>query len=144
MSKENGLGWTTLSVDDSGGSVQAIKNDVTSLDFSTPREVQDTTGIDVGDIAEKAELLGIGHLLDRMPATLSGGEAQRVAIGRALLAGPRVLLLDEPLASLDAARREEIMQLLERIRSELALPVLHVSHDRTEVDRLADLLVEMA
>jgi molybdate transport system ATP-binding protein len=93
---------------------------------------------------EALELLGIGHLLDRMPATLSGGEAQRVAIGRALLAGPRVLLLDEPLASLDAARREEIMQLLERIRSELALPVLHVSHDRTEVDRLADLLVEMA
>lgn len=93
---------------------------------------------------EVLDLLGIGHLLDRMPATLSGGEAQRVAIGRALLAGPRVLLLDEPLASLDAARREEIMRLLERIRSELTLPVLHVSHDRAEVDRLADLLVAMA
>lgn len=93
---------------------------------------------------EVLDLLGIGHLLDRMPATLSGGEAKRVAIGRALLAGPRVLLLDEPLASLDAARREEIMRLLERIRSELTLPVLHVSHDRAEVDRLADLLVAMA
>jgi molybdate transport system ATP-binding protein len=89
------------------------------------------------------DLLGVGHLLDRMPATLSGGEAQRVAIGRALLAGPRVLLLDEPLASLDAARREEITLLLERVRRELSVPMLHVSHDRSEVDRLADLLVEM-
>lgn len=89
------------------------------------------------------DLLAIGHLLDRRPATLSGGEAQRVAIGRALLAGPRVLLLDEPLASLDHARREEIMALLERIRDDLAIPILHVSHDRAEVDRLAGLVVEM-
>ncbi len=92
---------------------------------------------------EALDLLGIGHLLDRMPATLSGGEAQRVAIGRALLSGPRVLLLDEPLASLDAPRREEITRLLERIRADLALPIVHVSHDRTEVDRLADLVVAM-
>lgn len=94
-------------------------------------------------LADAVELLGIAHLLDRRPATLSGGEAQRVAIGRALLAGPRVLLLDEPLASLDHARREEIMGLLERIRNDLAIPILHVSHDRTEVDRLAGLVVEM-
>lgn len=90
------------------------------------------------------DLLGIGHLLDRRPATLSGGEAQRVAIGRALLATPRVLLLDEPLASLDRARREEILALLERIRDDLAIPMIHVSHDRAEVDRLAGLVVDMA
>ena len=94
-------------------------------------------------LAETLDLLGIGNLLDRKPATLSGGEAQRVAIGRALLAGPRVLLLDEPLASLDQARREEIMELLERIRDDLAIPILHVSHDRAEVDRLAGLVVSM-
>lgn len=86
---------------------------------------------------EAAGFLGIGHLLHRMPATLSGGEAQRVAIGRALLSGPRFLLMDEPLSSLDVARREEIMTVIERIRDELALPVLYVSHDRAEVDRLA-------
>lgn len=87
------------------------------------------------------ELLGIEGLLDRMPATLSGGEAQRVAIGRALLSGPRFLLLDEPLASVDAARREEILRLIERIRDELALPILYVSHDRGEVERLAHTIV---
>ncbi|KQM19348.1 ATP-binding cassette domain-containing protein [Novosphingobium sp. Leaf2] len=87
------------------------------------------------------ELLGIERLLDRMPATLSGGEAQRVAIGRALLSGPRFLLLDEPLASVDAARREEILRLIERIRDELALPILYVSHDRAEVEQLAHTIV---
>ncbi len=82
-------------------------------------------------------LLGIDHLLDRWPRTLSGGEAQRVAIGRALLSAPRFLLMDEPLSSLDAPRREEIMALIERLRDELGLPILYVSHDRAEVDRLA-------
>lgn len=86
---------------------------------------------------EACAFLGIGHLLGRMPRTLSGGEAQRVAIGRALLSGPRFLLMDEPLASLDAARREEIMVVIERIRDELELPILYVSHDRSEVNRLA-------
>lgn len=81
--------------------------------------------------------LGITHLLDRMPRTLSGGEAQRVALGRAVLSGPSFLLMDEPLSSLDAARREEIMIVIERIRDELRLPILYVSHDRGEVDRLA-------
>lgn len=90
---------------------------------------------------EAAGFLGIGHLQDRMPATLSGGEAQRVVIGRALLSGPRFLLMDEPLSSLDAARREEIMTVIERIRDELALPILYVSHDRAEVDRLAEQVV---
>ena len=92
---------------------------------------------------EAIAFLGIGHLLARAPRTLSGGEAQRVAIGRALLAGPRFLLMDEPLASLDAARRDEIMRVIERIRDELELPILYVSHDRAEVDRLADRVVAM-
>jgi molybdate transport system ATP-binding protein len=87
--------------------------------------------------AEALDFLGIAHLARRFPATLSGGEAKRVAIGRALLAAPRFLLLDEPLTSLDAARAEEILRLLERIRDELALPTLLVSHAAAEVERLA-------
>jgi len=92
---------------------------------------------------ETVAFLGIGALLDRWPSTLSGGEAQRVAIGRALLSGPRFLLMDEPLASLDASRREEIMQVIERVRDVLALPILYVSHDRGEVDRLATQVFEV-
>lgn len=90
---------------------------------------------------EAAAFLGIGHLLGRWPHSLSGGEAQRVAIGRALLCGPEILLMDEPLSSLDAARRDEIMGVIERIRDELRLPILYVSHDRAEVDRLATQLI---
>ena len=82
-------------------------------------------------------LLGLGALLDRRPGTLSGGEAQRVAIGRALLASPRFLLMDEPLASLDRARKEEILVLIERLRDEFRLPILYVTHDEREVTRLA-------
>lgn len=93
---------------------------------------------------EVIALLGIGHLLQRLPATLSGGEARRVAIGRALLAAPRFLLLDEPFASLDPARAEEILRLVERIRDELAIPILLVSHDRHEVERLAGEVVLLA
>ena len=81
--------------------------------------------------------LGISHLLHRMPASLSGGEAQRVAIGRALLSGPRALLMDEPLTSLDPARRDEIMAVVERIRDELRLPILYVTHVPAEAERLA-------
>lgn len=92
---------------------------------------------------EAVAFLGIEHLLERWPRTLSGGEAQRVAIGRALLSGPRFLLMDEPLASLDAARREDIMQVIERVRDELALPILYVSHDRAEVERLASTIVTL-
>ncbi len=84
------------------------------------------------------DFLGISHLLDRWPGTLSGGEAQRVAIGRALLSGPKFLLMDEPLSSLDSARRLEIMAVIERIRDEIKLPILYVSHDREEVQRLAN------
>lgn len=87
------------------------------------------------------EMLGIGHLLARRPHTLSGGERQRVAVGRALLAQPRLLLMDEPLASLDAARKAEVLPFLERLRDETRLPILYVSHDWAEVARLADTLV---
>jgi molybdate transport system ATP-binding protein len=86
---------------------------------------------------EIVDLLGIGHLLRRWPGTLSGGEARRVAIGRALLSGARFLLLDEPTASLDAERVEALLTLIERIRDHLAIPMLLVSHDRQEVERLA-------
>lgn len=87
--------------------------------------------------------LGIAHLLDRWPRSLSGGEAQRVAIGRALLSDPRFLLMDEPLSSLDRARREDVMRTIERLRDELRLPVLYVSHERAEVERLAGTIVEI-
>jgi molybdate transport system ATP-binding protein len=89
-----------------------------------------------GSVEEIVVLLGIGHLLERKPATLSGGEKQRVAIGRALLASPRLLLMDEPLASLDAARKEETLPYIERLRDELRVPIVHVSHSRDEIDRL--------
>lgn len=88
-------------------------------------------------------LLGIGPLLDRRPATLSGGERQRVAIGRAILSNPRLLLMDEPLAALDEARKGEILPYLERLRDELGLPIVYVSHSVAEVARLATTVVLM-
>ena len=88
-------------------------------------------------------LLGIGKLLDRRPDQLSGGERQRVAIARALLIAPRLLLMDEPLASLDMARKQEILPYLERLRTELDIPVLYVSHAADEVARLADHIVAL-
>lgn len=89
------------------------------------------------------DFLGIAHLLDRWPSTLSGGEAQRVAIGRALLSGPRFLLMDEPLSSLDQPRRAEILAVIQRIRRDLAISILYVSHDRSELDQIADEIVQM-
>src|SRR5690606_10285218 len=84
------------------------------------------------------ELLGIGALLARRPGNLSGGEAQRVAIGRALLSQPELLLFDEPLSALDEARREELIPYLQRVRDEVRLPMLYVSHHPDEVRRLAE------
>lgn len=92
---------------------------------------------------DTAQFLGIAHLLDRWPRSLSGGEAQRVAIGRALLSNPRFLLMDEPLTGLDRARREDVLRVIERLRDEMRLPILYVSHDRAEVERLAGTIIEM-
>jgi molybdate transport system ATP-binding protein len=89
------------------------------------------------------EMLDIAHLLDRWPRSLSGGEAKRVAIGRALLSDPAFLLLDEPMASLDRARAEEVERAILDIRDRLKLPILMVTHDRAEAERLATRIVEM-
>ena len=89
------------------------------------------------------DLLGIAALLDRRPAKLSGGEKQRVAIGRALLSSPRLLLMDEPLAALDEARKAEILPYLERLRDETQIPIIYVSHSIAEVARLANRVVVM-
>ncbi|MBB4570347.1 molybdenum ABC transporter ATP-binding protein [Rhizobium leucaenae] len=89
------------------------------------------------------DLLGIEALLDRKPAKLSGGEKQRVAIGRALLSSPRLLLMDEPLAALDEARKAEILPYLERLRDETKVPIIYVSHSIAEVARLANRVVVM-
>ena len=89
------------------------------------------------DMASVVDLLGIGHLLDRRPGLLSGGERQRVAIGRALIASPALILMDEPLASLDDARKAEILPYVERLRDETRIQVVYVSHSIAEVSRLA-------
>ena len=92
------------------------------------------------NLDEVVAFLGIAPLLDRWPRSLSGGEAQRVALGRALLSGARALLLDEPLASIDPARRSEIIDAILRIRDELKLPMLYVTHDPAEAERLGNQL----
>ena len=93
--------------------------------------------------AHVVELLDIGHLLERRPGKLSGGERQRIAVGRALLMKPRLLLLDEPLASLDAGRKSEILPYLERLRDEAKVPMIYVSHDAGEVKRIASRVVRV-
>ena len=97
-----------------------------------------------GEVDHVIELLGIGALLQRRPAHLSGGEKQRVAIGRALLARPRLLVMDEPLASLDEARKTEILPYIERLRDEARVPIIYVSHQIAEVTRLATTLVVLS
>ncbi|RLQ88439.1 molybdenum ABC transporter ATP-binding protein [Notoacmeibacter ruber] len=100
-------------------------------------------GPDATSLSRMADFLGIAHLLGRKPRTLSGGERQRVAIGRALLSGPSLLLMDEPLASLDPARRAELIPMIEAIRDESRIPIVLVSHNVSEVARLAETLVVM-
>lgn len=95
------------------------------------------------DPGEIIDLLGIGHLLARRPGRLSGGEKQRVAIGRALLAAPELLIMDEPLANLDQGRKDEILPWLVRLKSDLKTPVLYVTHARAEADILADRIVHI-
>jgi molybdate transport system ATP-binding protein len=94
-------------------------------------------------LGDAIDFLGIDHLLDRWPRSLSGGEARRVAIGRALLSNPRFLLLDEPLSSLDRARREEVMRAIEHIRDVRKLPILMVTHDAEEAERIGTRIVAM-
>ena len=106
--------------------------------YFAPREAQGVA------FDEVVNLLGIGHLLAARPSTLSGGERQRVAIGRALLAAPRLLIMDEPLASLDAERKQEILPFIERLRDEVGLPIIYVSHAVEEVARVANRVVRLA
>jgi len=112
----------------------SVKSNLTYARWAGSRE--STRSLD-----EVVKLLGIDQLLDRRPSTLSGGERQRVAIGRALLSDPALLLLDEPLSSLDHARRQEILPFIERLRDESHVPIVYVSHEIDEVARLADEIV---
>ena len=95
------------------------------------------------ELSRVVDMLGIGALLSRRPAALSGGERQRVALGRAILSHPRMLLMDEPLASLDQPRKDEILPYLERLRDQAGLPILYVTHSPAEVARLATTIVLM-
>jgi molybdate transport system ATP-binding protein len=98
---------------------------------------------DAQAFAHVVDMLDIAPLLERRPGKLSGGERQRVAIGRALLMRPRLLLLDEPLASLDAARKADILPYLERLRDQARVPMIYVSHDASEVRRIASRVVRL-
>jgi ABC-type sulfate/molybdate transport systems ATPase subunit len=95
------------------------------------------------DFDEVIELLGLGRLLERSVQNLSGGERQRVAIGRALLSQPKLLLMDEPLSALDRRTRGEILPFLERLHERLSLPIIYISHDMSEIERLADHMILM-
>jgi len=101
-------------------------------------------GESFGNLDEVVDLLGIADLLERAPGQLSGGEKQRVAIGRALLASPRLLLMDEPLASLDDGRKAEILPYIERLRDAVGVPIVYVSHSVSEVARLANTVVVLS
>jgi molybdate transport system ATP-binding protein len=98
---------------------------------------------DPKQISHVIGMLDVGHLLDRRPGKLSGGERQRVAVGRALLMQPRLLLLDEPLASLDVARKREILPYLERLRDDARVPLIYVSHNAAEIKHIASRVVRL-
>lgn len=109
-----------------------------NLDYAKKRARKNSESISDKNIID---LLGIGHLLTRNPSGLSGGERQRVAIARALLSSPKLLLMDEPLASLDKDRKKEIIPYLKELRSALDIPVIYVSHAREEITQIADHLL---
>jgi molybdate transport system ATP-binding protein len=111
-----------------------------NLEYGLKRVASATRTVSLDQAVER---LGIGPLLDRRPDRLSGGERQRVAIARALALAPRVLLMDEPLAALDLARKQEILPYLERLHDELEIPLIYVSHSPDEVAHLADHIVVM-
>jgi molybdate transport system ATP-binding protein len=113
-----------------------------NLLYGAPRNAK-PRGADVIAFDETVELLGLGKHLERSPHNLSGGERQRVAIGRALLSQPKLLLMDEPLSALDRATKAEILPFLERLHERLSLPVIYISHDMAEIERLADHLILM-
>ena len=112
-----------------------------NLRFGAGARKSSDSGILFSDVVS---VLGLEDLLQRKPLTLSGGERQRVAIGRALLANPKLLLMDEPLANLDAARRGEVMTFIETVQAAFKIPIVYVSHNVSEIVRLADNLVVMA
>lgn len=109
-----------------------------NLQYGSRRVSLDRRAIDLDSIVE---LMGVRNLLKRMPARLSGGERQRVAVGRALLAQPRLLLMDEPLSALDDQSKAEILPYLEGLPAALSIPIVYVSHDIVEIERMADHLV---
>ncbi len=114
-----------------------------NLQFGLKRIAKTATPVDL-DLAHICELLGIQALMQRMPDRLSGGERQRVAIARALALKPEILLMDEPLASLDFKRKQEILPYLSQLQQELQIPIIYVTHAQQEVAQLADYLVLMA
>jgi molybdate transport system ATP-binding protein len=111
-----------------------------NLRYGQKRTTADKSGI---DLDQAVALLGLESLLERAPGTLSGGEAQRVAIGRALLRGPELLLMDEPLASIDETRREEVLPFIERLHASVGVPIVYVSHNIDEICRICDQLAVM-
>ncbi len=126
---QDGVLFSTMTVRDNIGFALAVRGDA-SANVATR-------------VAELAEWLEVAHLMDRKPHFLSGGEKHRVALGRALASRPPVLLLDEPLASLDDATRDHLVSMLARLRDTREVTVLHVTHNRTEAERLADVVFRL-